>query len=154
MEISFILLDSNQDGIPYDLLLLADPSRELIDEYMNRSHCYLAFHMKELVGVVVLIHTHPKTYEIVNLAVSEKHQGKGIGKKLMLKAIEVAKELKANSIEIGTGNSSIHQLKLYQKCGFRMIGIDHDYFIRNYDEEIFEDGIQCRDMIRLRKDLS
>ena len=52
-------------------------------------------------------------------------------------------------IEIGTGNSSLGQLALYQKCGFRITGIDIDFFIRCYQEEIFENGIQCRDMIRL-----
>jgi len=153
MEIDFVLLNTNQHEIPYDLLLLADPSKELIDEYIHRGQSYVAYYREELVGIFVLIQTHPRTYEIVNIAVSEKNQGKGIGKNLLLKAIEIAKELKANSIEIGTGNSSFHQLKLYQKCGFRIIGIDPDYFIRNYEEEIFEDGIQCRDMIRLRKDL-
>lgn len=50
---------------------------------------------------------------------------------------------------IGTGNSSINQLALYQKCGFRVIGVERDFFINNYDEPIFENGIQCVDMIRL-----
>lgn len=27
--------------------------------------------------------------------------------------------------------------------------IHHDYFIDNYAEPIFENGIQCRDMVRL-----
>lgn len=64
-------------------------------------------------------------------------------------AIEQAKREGYQKIEIGTGNSSIHQLALYQKCGFRITGIDQDFFIRNYEEEIYENGIQCRDMIRL-----
>lgn len=57
------------------------------------------------------------------------------------------------TIEIGTGNSSIGQLVLYQKCGFRITGVDIDFFVRHYQEEIFENGIQCRDMIRLSQDL-
>lgn len=56
-------------------------------------------------------------------------------------------------MEIGTGNSSIAPLILCQKCGFRITGIDRDFFIRHYSEEIFENGIQCKDMIRLSKDL-
>ncbi|SET94108.1 N-acetyltransferase [Paenibacillus sp. NFR01] len=145
--------DSNRDDIPYELLLLADPSKKMIDDYIGRGHCYLAFIHDELIGEFVLIHTHPQTYEIVNIAVKEEHQGKGIGKQLVLKAIEEARKKNAGSIEIGTGNSSIRQLRLYQNCGFRIIGIDPDFFVRHYSEEIWEDGIQCRDMIRLRIDL-
>ncbi|THF84701.1 GNAT family N-acetyltransferase [Cohnella fermenti] len=152
MEIQFRLFDPNHDIIPYDLLLLADPSKQLIDDYFARGICFLAFVKEELIGEFVLIHTHPMTYEIVNIAVREEYQGKGIGKQLLQIAIETAQKLNANAIEIGTGNSSLQQLKLYQKSGFRIIGIDHEFFIRNYEEEIYEDGIQCRDMIRLKKE--
>ena len=34
-----------------------------------------------------------------------------------------------------------------------MIGIDFDFFTRHYSEAIFENGIKCRDMIRLSRDL-
>nr|WP_234405659.1 GNAT family N-acetyltransferase [Paenibacillus sp. IHBB 10380] len=148
LEIDIKPLDTN-GVIPYDLLLLADPSKMLIDSYIDKGICYLAKHKSDIIGEFVLIHTHPQTVEIVNIAVKETYQGQGIGRKLIIKAIEVAKQFKATSIEIGTGNSSIQQLRLYQKCGFRITGIDHDFFIRNYEEEIFEDGIQCKDMIRL-----
>ena len=93
------------------------------------------------------------TIEIINIAVKEKYQGKGIGKELILKAIEKARELKYKIIEIGTGNSSIKQLYIYQKCGFRIEEIDFDFFRDNYKEPIYEDGNECRDMIRLRMHL-
>lgn len=153
MQILFKLLDSVTQEIPYDLLLLADPSKQLIDDYIQRGKCYLAYHNDVLVGEYVLIHTHPQTLELVNVAVKEEYQGQAIGRRLISHAIEEAKRLAAKSLEIGTGNSSIHQLKLYQQCGFRITGIDHDFFIRNYSEPIFENGIQCQDMVRLRIDL-
>lgn len=59
----------------------------------------------------------------------------------------------AKTLEIGTGNSSLNQLGLYQKCGFRIIGVDKDFFTRHYEDEIVENGIICRDMIRLSMDL-
>ncbi|MMZ68591.1 putative N-acetyltransferase YvbK [compost metagenome] len=83
----------------------------------------------------------------------EDYQGKGIGRQLVEQAIAKAKEHNATTIEIGTGNSSIQQLALYQKCGFRITGVDRDFFVRHYDEEIYENGIHCRDMIRLSMDL-
>lgn len=142
-----------QDKIPMDLLLLADPSECIVEEYVTRGDCYIAESEKQVVGVYVLLPTRPKTVELVNVAVAKTHQGEGVGKLLVTDAIRTAKAKGYKTIEIGTGNSSIGQLALYQKCGFRIIGIDFDFFIKHYEEEIFENGIQCRDMIRLSKDL-
>ncbi|EAO51681.1 IAA acetyltransferase [Bacillus thuringiensis serovar israelensis ATCC 35646] len=91
--------------------------------------------------------------EIINIAVSEKEQGKGYGKYLLGFAIDYAKKEEYKTIEIGTGNSSLMQLGLYQKCGFRITSVDKDFFLRNYNEEIYENGIQCMDMIRLTQNL-
>jgi len=136
-----------------DLLLLADPSRELVEEYVQRGQCYLAEEDGEVIGVYVLLPTRPQTVEIVNVAVAEAHQGRGIGKQLVKHAIQTAKAQGYKTVEIGTGNSSIGQLALYQKCGFRITGIDKDFFIRHYAEPIFENGIPCRDMIRLSQEI-
>lgn len=141
------------ESVPFDLLLEADPSRKIVEEYIRRADCYIAEDSNTVVGVYVLLPTSPDTVELVNLSVLESEQGKGLGKKLILHAIQIAKNRKFQRIEIGTGNSSIGQLALYQKCGFRIVGVDIDYFSKNYPEKIYENGIQCRDMIRLSKDL-
>ncbi|RTQ91337.1 GNAT family N-acetyltransferase [Lysinibacillus telephonicus] len=138
---------------PMDLLLLADPSREIVEEYVQRGECFVAENEERIIGVYVLLPTRPETVELVNIAVIETEHGKGIGKQLVINAIEVAKSKGYKTMEVGTGNSSIGQLALYQKCGFRITSIDIDFFIRHYPEEIFENGIQCRDMIRLSQDL-
>lgn len=138
---------------PMELLLLADPSLMIVEEYLNRGECFVAETNDRIIGVYVLLPTRPKTVELVNIAVVEEQHGKGIGKRLVMDAIKVAKTNGYKTIEIGTGNSSIGQLALYQKCGFRIIGVDVDFFIRHYPEAIYENGIQCRDMIRLSQDL-
>lgn len=152
MKVKISLLEDIKDT-PWDLLLLADPSKELIEEYLSRGQCFVISIHNEIVGVFVLIRTRPDTMELVNVAVRDDFQGKGIGKQLVLSAVGMAKEQGAKTIEIGTGNSSMHQLALYQKCGFRIIGVDRDFFIRHYEEEIYENGIQCIDMIRLSLDV-
>ncbi|OPF51311.1 GNAT family N-acetyltransferase [Clostridium baratii] len=139
----------NFNNIPYDLLLLADPSKESIDDYINRGMCYACYINNKLVGMYVLIKTSPFTLEIVNISVLNEFQGKGIGKKLLMHAINIAKKKNANILEIGTGNSSLYQLYLYQKCGFRITSIYKDFFKIHYDEPITENGIECLDMIKL-----
>jgi len=144
-------LEENEK-LPINLLILADPSEEMILDYTSRGLCHIAEVNGEIIGAYVLIKTRPKTMEIVNIAVDESYQGRGIGKSLILHAIEQAKESGAKTLEIGTGNSSIGQLALYQKCGFRISVIDKDFFVRHYNEKIIENGINCVDMIRLSKD--
>lgn len=134
---------------PWDLLLLADPSEEMVSSYLKDSFCYVAELDNSVVGTIVLFPKSKDIVEIMNIAVSEYMQGKGIGSKLIKHGIEAAKEEGFKTVAIGTGNSSISQLALYQKAGFRIIGIDQDFFVRNYPEPIYENGIQCRDMIKL-----
>ncbi|PRX28312.1 acetyltransferase (GNAT) family protein [Orenia metallireducens] len=100
-----------------------------------------------------MIHTRPETIEIVNIAIKEDYQSKGLGKLLLKDAIKKALAYGAKILEIGTANSSIFQLALYQKLGFRITGIDKDFFLKHYDEPIYENGIQCLDMIRLQIEL-
>ncbi|MEF9991877.1 MAG: GNAT family N-acetyltransferase [Romboutsia sp.] len=144
---------SANDKIPYDLLYLADPSSKSVNECIDRGDCYTAYKYNTLVGIYILIKTRPSTLELVNIAIREGYQGSGIGKKLLYSAIDIAKKSNAKTLEVGTGNSSISQLAFYQKCGFRIVGIDKDFFKKHYEEKIVENGIECIDMIRLSIDL-
>ncbi|MGG0668364.1 GNAT family N-acetyltransferase [Lederbergia citrisecunda] len=138
---------------PYELLLLADPSRALVEAYIAEGECYVAEENGESIGVFVVVALSSNTIEIKNIAIHEERQGQGLGKKLLYEAIAVAKSNGYTHIEIGTGNSSIGQLALYQKCGFRISSVLKDFFVEHYDEIIMENGIQCKDMIRLRLEI-
>ncbi|KRU18293.1 acetyltransferase [Bacillus pumilus] len=140
---------SHDQPLPMDLLLLADPSKEKVLTYVQSGSCYAAFHEEDVIGVYVLTSLSQHTVEIMNVSVKESWQGRGIGKQLVRHAIAEAKVAGFHTIEIGTGNSSIQQLALYQKCGFRLTSIDRDFFLKHYDEPIYENGIQCIDMVRL-----
>ena len=141
------------EPFPMELLLLADESLELVEEYIQRGQCFVAEADHIIIGEYVLLPTRPATVELVNIAVNESWQGRGIGKQLVNHAVQHARILGYQTIEIGTGNSGFGQLALYQKCGFRMVGIDRDFYVRHYAEEICENGIQLRDMVRLSQDL-
>lgn len=100
---------------PMDLLLSADPSVSLVKNYLTSGDCYIAVQDEEVLGVYVLLPTRPDTAELVNVAVAEEHQGKGIGKMLVQQAIETAKQTGYTTIELGTGNSSVGQLAFISK---------------------------------------
>lgn len=137
----------------YVLLLDADPAKSLVDEYVSRSSVFEAKKDEKTVGIIVLLPTRPETLEIVNLATSANHRGKGIATALIQHALKFAKEKNYRTIEIGTGSIGFEQLYLYQKCGFRMDSIDRDFFVRHYEEEIIENGLVLKDMVRLSQDL-
>ncbi|MGE6377511.1 GNAT family N-acetyltransferase [Peribacillus muralis] len=150
MEIRRLFMNESP---PLHLLLLADPSRELVEAYLKKGICFVGERNNQILGVYVLLQVGPESMEIKNIAVDENHHGRGIGRQLIGHAISYAKEQGYKTVEIGTGNSSIGQLALYQKCGFRIIGVDPDFFTKHYDEALYENGIQCQDMVRLSRSI-
>jgi len=143
-----------QEEVPYKLLLLADPNQEVIDAYLKNSSIYIAVLADETVGVFVLFPLSDERVEIKNIAVAEPHQDKGIGKILLSEAIRIAQQHHYQSIWIGTANSSIAQLYLYQKMGFEIMEIKKDFFLQNYPDPIFENGIQAKHLLLLSQALS
>lgn len=117
--------------------------------YLSRGRSLIAEMEGETIGEVTWLPTRPQTVEIVNLAVRPAHQGHGLGRRLIEAVAHEARREGILTVEIGTGNSSIDQLALYQKCGFRIVGVEPDYFVRHYPDPIVENGIRCRDMVRL-----
>jgi len=152
MEFIFRELQSNEKP-PMELLLLADPSKDMIMSYLEKGICYVVVYRNDVIGVALVVKKDLQRVEIVNIAIAENYQQRGIGKKLLLYVIDEIEKENIKEIEIGTGNSSVGQLLLYQKCGFRIVGIDFDFFRNNYSEKIYENGIECRDMIRLKKEI-
>lgn len=133
------------------LLLEADPSKKIVNGYLARADKFVVNLNEQQIGIICLIETRPETIEIVNIAILKKQRNKGIGGQLLQFAIDWAKKQKYHIIEIGTGSTSFAQLYLYQKYGFRPIYIDRDFFIKNYSQEIIENGLVLKDMIRLRQ---
>ena len=142
------------EKLPMDLFLLADPSEELVRSYLEKGTGYVAEFDNRIIAAAIIMGTDPGTVEIMNIAVREDLHNKGIGKRLMLFMIDEIKKGSAKRIEIGTGNPGVVQMLLYQKCGFRIVDIDPDFFRRTHPERIYENGIECRDMMRMRIDLS
>ena len=137
------------DQAPWALLLLADPSREQVERYLANSRLLALLDGDAVLGVLTLTPVSWGVLEITNLAVEEAWQGKGLGKRLLTAAIEAARAVGALRLDIATGNSSLAQLGLYQRMGFRICAVEADYFTLNYPEPIVENGIACRDRLRL-----
>jgi len=141
------------EAIPYELLLLADETKEIVDGYIHTCAIYVLEDCGKIIAQYALLPINDNTIEVKNIAVDTAFQGKGIGKQLLKNAIKNARTRGYNKLIIGTGDASFKQLYLYQKAGFDIVDIKRNFFINHYSEPIFENGIQLKHMIMLQKEL-
>ena len=141
-------VEPSDPRIPHKLLKEADPNESSIAEYLERSQVILAVLDGQVAGVAI--------YEIQgnngtlwNLAVSTECRRHGFASKLIEAVIRQARKAYVKVLEVGTGNSSLGQLALYQKCGFRIDSVKKDAFC-GYTPEIYENGIRCIDLVVLK----
>jgi ribosomal protein S18 acetylase RimI-like enzyme len=69
-----------------------------------------------------VLHQSPSAL-IDELVVAKEYQGKGIGKQLVLAAIEKCKQLGCCEVEVSTEKTNAKARKFYKKCGFNERGI-------------------------------
>jgi len=133
---------------PMELLLIADPSEDKIRSYLPGSKCFVASRDGQTVGACVVQALGAGVHELMAIAVHPDQQQAGCGTALLKWVIEFFRASGARQLEVGTGTFG-YQLAFYQRQGFRVTRLDHDFFVLNYPEPIFEDGIQLFDMLRL-----
>jgi ribosomal protein S18 acetylase RimI-like enzyme len=138
-----------ESDIQYELLLLADETREAIDAYIFKSDVHILNDNIRDIAVMALYKNNDTELEVKNMAVISDFRGQGIGSILLDKAKEIAKQNHFSSLLVGTSDTGFQQIRFYEKNGFIKKEIRKDFFIQNYPTPIFENGIQMRDMIVL-----
>lgn len=149
MEIRKVLSNPEQY---MDLLLIADPDEEMVNKYLEKGDVFVASIDDKVVGIIVVVKVDDEKCELINVAVAEDMQGKGIGSALVRYVIAYYKG-KYKTMCVGTGNSSIRNIPFYESFGFVHTDTIKNFFVDNYSEPIFEDGIQCVDMLRFEMPL-
>ena len=145
----FLKIENNKKRY-IDLLLLGDEEEEMIDKYLERGEMYI-LDDNGIKAECVVTDEGNKILEIKNIAVSPKFQKQGYGKKLIEFITEKYSE-NFSVIQAGTGDSPL-TISFYEKCGFRKSHIVKNFFIDNYKNPIYEEGVQLIDMIYLQKNL-
>lgn len=135
--------------IPYELLLLADETTEAIDLYIFHCDIYLLHDGEQNMAVMALYKNNDTELEIKNMAVINHYRNKGIGSILLNKAKEIAKANHYKKLTVGTSDTGFQQIRFYEKNGFLKTGVKKNFFIDNYPEPIYENGLQMRDMVLL-----
>lgn len=136
-----------------DLLLLADESSASVDAYIDAGICFIARLEGRNAGAYGLHHTRPFTAELVHLALASEFQHKRIGTAMLAHTIGPVRAEGFRILELETGDRDTEQLTLDERCDF-CCGIDRDYY-RKYDPTpVLENGIECRNWIRLRMEFA
>ena len=147
MEIKQIFENKNKF---MDLLLLGDEQENMVKKYLYRGELFALYDI-DLKTISVVTQEDDKIYEIKNIATYEKYQRNGYGSMMIKHIIEYVKH-KGKKLLVGTGEDE-KTISFYKKFGFEYSHKIEDFFIDNYDHEMFENGKQLKDMIYLKIDL-
>ncbi len=144
------------EALPWDLLLNADPDREIVATYISESRVFVAENGHQaILGVLVLMPlSEDHHYEIMNVSVDPAHFRQGIGRALMTHALaDIKARDKQAEIWIKTGDLTVDAIGLYESVGFEIVEVVKVYFVEHYAEPIYENGELLRHQVimRLRK---
>lgn len=141
-------IENKEDYI--DLLLEADPSKDMIHKYLNDSDVYALKKEDELISIAVILHIDRKTLELKNIVTKENYRNKGYAKTL-LKHLSGNYKQKYDRMLVGTTENNI---PFYVKQGFdKYEKTIKNFFIDNYKEKIKDGELTCTDLIYYSKDL-
>ena len=133
------------------LLLLADEQENMIEKYIDRGIMYVLDDEGIIKAECIITDEQNGVLEIKNLAVKPEYQRKGYGKVMIDFIIKNYKE-KYSILQVGTGDSTL-TIPFYEQCWFIRSHYIKNFFIDNYEQPIYEDGIQLIDMIYLQRKL-
>ena len=131
-----------------DLLLLADEQEDMIDRYLESGDMFALFD-DDLKTVCVVSAIDKGTCELKNIATYKQFQGKGYAS-AMIEHISANYKNSYKFMLVGTGNVP-GTLSFFKNCGFEKSHVLRNFFTDNYDNPIFEEGIQLVDMVYLKK---
>lgn len=98
-----------------DKEILYNPEKEILQK---GGQIFFAKKENAIVGTCAVKKAGPKSYELTKMAVTESAQGRQIGKKLALAAIEFSKRKHAEELVLETSRKLESAVALYHKLGF------------------------------------
>ena len=134
-----------------DLLLLADPQESMIEKYLDQGEMFLLEENGEAKTIAVVKVLKNRKCELKNIATAEAQRNKGYGKYMIHFLCEHYSSV-CDVMYVGTGNTG-KTIDFYKKCGFENSHILVDFFVKNYEKPIYDDGVLLKDMIYLKKNL-
>ncbi len=111
-----------------DKKTLSNPQLEIIDK---GGKIFYAKYQNQIVGTVSLLKIDSFTFELSKMAVTEKVQGLGIGKKLIDYCILYAKENGIKKLILYSNTILVPAINMYKKYGFVEITLSSSIYKRS-----------------------
>jgi predicted N-acetyltransferase YhbS len=134
------------------LFELAEDSAGALDAYLGLGVVLVAVAGDRVLGHIQLTETTaPAQLEIKNMAVDPAHQRRGIGRRLVAAALDLAAGEGRTTLVVATATADIGNLRFYQRLGFRLRSVERDAFTAatGYPPGLRVDGIELRDRVWL-----
>ena len=135
-----------------ELFELAEDSPAALDSSLHAGRVLVAVHAGAVIGHLQLVDTdEPGQVELTNMAVRESMRGRGIGRRLVQAADDLATAESAAEMVVATAAADIDNLRFYQRQGFRLRSVERDAFTpaSDYPPALHTDGIPLRDRVWL-----
>ena len=95
---------------------LEDPERTILE---RGGRILIACDGERRVGCCALLRMSDNEFEVAKMAVTPDYHGKGIGRELLLAAIEEARGLGAERLSLETNRALVPAIRLYESVGFQ-----------------------------------
>lgn len=105
-----------------------------LKDYLKYSQIIIAEEKGKLIGAAIVGQQNPLTFpdgrkfELFILGVISQYRKMGVGKKLMIEAESIAKQLGGKSVIINTNSLMESTIHFYVNCGYKNIGVLKDYY--------------------------
>lgn len=118
---------------PPDYEILQNPDEHIVSK---GGRIFMGLWNGEVAGTVALKPVDGKMFELTKMAVSERFQGKKIGRALAETAIRWARDSGAEKIVLYSNTMLGSAMGLYERLGFRTIPVDGPYKRSNIKMEL------------------
>jgi putative acetyltransferase len=103
---------------PKEEAILADPQSTILD---SGGRIFFATAGERCVGCCALIRIADQEFEVAKMAVEPSHQRAGIGRRLLVAAIEEGRKAGAHRLYLETNHVLTPAIRLYESVGFKHI---------------------------------
>jgi len=117
-----------------DVDILTHPHRTVVEP---GGQVFLAHSGERTVGCVALMAFGPGTFKIVKMAVASEFRGHGIGRLLLVHAIEQARLLDARTLFLASSSVLVPAIRLYESVGFQHLSVEEWPFARFARANVF-----------------
>ena len=131
------------------LLLDADPNRALVEAYLPEGDMYVLLVDGAAAAEAVVTRREDGACELKNLATAPEIRGRGYAGRLIRHLFKLY-QLQYPRMFVGTSPANVG---FYRRFGFEPAYVEKDFFTKNYDPPIVEDGETLTDMIYLSRAL-